>query len=142
MSSQKEIRTSIKINATPDKVWSIFTDFENYPNWNPFISSLTGTVAVGETIKIKLPGMTFKPTVLKFEKNKELRWLGKLFFSGVFDGAHSFILEDNGDGTTTFHQNEIFNGFLVGMFSKQLDRDTKPGFESMNQKLKKLVENC
>lgn len=140
MSNQKEIRTSIKINATPEKVWSIFTDFENYPNWNPFISSLTGTVAVGETIKIKLPGMTFKPTVLKFEKNKELRWIGKLLFKGVFDGEHSFELEDNGDGTTTFHQNENFNGFLVSLFAKQLDGETKSGFEDMNEKLKELAE--
>jgi len=28
----KEIKTEILINATPEKVWAILTDFENYPN--------------------------------------------------------------------------------------------------------------
>ena len=34
----KEIKTEILINAIPEKVWSIFTNFDNYPNWNPFNS--------------------------------------------------------------------------------------------------------
>ena len=37
----KEIKTEILINATPEKVWSILTSFDNYPNWNPFIKSIT-----------------------------------------------------------------------------------------------------
>jgi uncharacterized protein YndB with AHSA1/START domain len=40
----KEIKTEILINASPDKVWAILTDFDNYPSWNPFITSLKGEV--------------------------------------------------------------------------------------------------
>lgn len=138
--AKKQIKTSIIINATPQRVWSILTDFEKYPNWNPFLTSLEGDVKVGNTIKVNAGGMNFKPTVLAFEPNKELRWLGKLLFSGVFDGEHIFIIEDNGDGTVTFRQDENFNGFLVGPFANKLDNDTKPGFEAMNQKLKELAE--
>ncbi len=58
----------------------------------------------------------------------------------IFDGEHSFVIEDNQDGTITFKHEEIFNGLLVGPFSKKLDRDTKAGFETMNQKLKELAE--
>ena len=39
--------------------------------------------------------MTFKPNILVFEENKELRWLGKLFFKGLFDGEHKFEIIDN-----------------------------------------------
>jgi uncharacterized protein YndB with AHSA1/START domain len=38
----KEINTEILINATPKKVWSILTNFAEYPNWNPFIKSIKG----------------------------------------------------------------------------------------------------
>lgn len=136
----KEIKTEILINATPGKVWKVLANFKEYPNWNPFVRSLTGDVKVGNTIKIVLPGMTFKPKVLAFESNKELRWLGHLLFAGLFDGEHSFILINNGNGTTTFRQSEKFNGILVGLFNKKLNTDTKNGFEMMNQKLKELSE--
>lgn len=84
----KEIKTEILIHATPDKVWTILTNFENYPNWNPFIKSVIGEVKVGNkiTVRIEPPkekGMTFKPTVLIYEANKELRWIGRLLFPGL-----------------------------------------------------------
>lgn len=138
--AQKEITTQIIIQASPEKVWQILTDFENYPNWNPFIHSISGEMEVGKTIKIELSDMKFKPKLLVYRKNEELRWIGKLFFKGVFDGEHIFQIQDNKDGTVTFIHKENFNGFLVGLFSKKLDTETKSGFEKMNQKLKELAE--
>jgi hypothetical protein len=84
--------------------------------------------------------MTFKPKVLTFETNKELRWLGHFLFAGFFDGEHQFELIDNGNGTTTFRQSEKFKGILVPLFKKQLDNNTKRGFEKMNIKLKEIAE--
>lgn len=141
----KEIKTEILINATTGKVWSILTNFDNFPNWNPFIKSIKGDVKVGNkiTVKIEPPeakGMTFKPKILTFETNKELKWLGHLLFAGLFDGEHKFELIDNGNGTTTFRQSEKFKGILVPLFKKQLDNNTKKGFEEMNNKLKELAE--
>lgn len=141
----KEIRTEIIINASPEKVWAVFTDFDNYPNWNPFIKSLKGDVKVGNKITVNIAppdakAMTFKPKVLAYETDKELRWLGHLLFKGLFDGEHKFELLDNGNGTTTFIQSEKFKGILVPMFKKQLDNNTKRGFEAMNQKLKERME--
>jgi hypothetical protein len=141
----KEIKTEVLINATSDKVWTVFTNFDNYPQWNPFIKSIIGQVLVGKVIIVQLEppgakGMTFKPKVLTFEPNKELRWLGHLLFPGLFDGEHKFELIVNGDGTTTFRQSERFKGILVPLFKKMLDENTLNGFDLMNQKLKELVE--
>lgn len=140
-----EIKTEILINASPEKVWAILTDFQNYPNWNPFIKSITGNVAVGNKIVARLEppeasGMTFKPKVLQFDENKKFRWLGHLLFPGLFDGEHQFELIDNANGTTTFIQSEKFNGILVPLFKKMLDVNTKNGFVLMNEKLKELSE--
>jgi len=141
----KEIRTEIIINVTPEKVWSILTNFDNYPNWNPFIKSIKGEVKLGNKIMARIEppeakGMTFKPTILTIETNKELSWLGHLWFAGLFDGEHKFELIDNGNGTTTFIQSEKFRGILVPFFKKQLDNNTKRGFEAMNKKLKTIAE--
>lgn len=141
----KEIKSEILIHASPEKVWAVLTDFSNYPNWNPFIKSIKGEMKVGNkiTARIEPPesnGMTFKPTVLAFETYKELRWMGHLLFSGLFDGEHTFQLIDNGNGTTTFKQSEHFKGILVPFFNKSLDNNTTNGFRQMNQKLKEMAE--
>ena len=85
--------------------------------------------------------MTFKPVVLTFKENTELKWLGHLWFKGLFDGEHKFKLIDNGNGTTKFEQSENFSGILVKLFTKSLDKDTKKGFEQMNKELKLRAEN-
>ena len=141
----KEIKTEIIINVMPEKIWAVLTSFDNYPNWNPFIKSIKGEVKVGNTITVRLEppgakGMTFKPHVLAFETNKEILWIGHLLFPGLFDGEHKFELIDNGNGTTTFKQSEIFGGVLVPLFKKMLDDNTKKGFEEMNIKLKESAE--
>lgn len=141
----KEIKTEITISATPEKVWAILTNFENYPNWNPFIKSIKGHVAEGNKITVRLEppnakGMTFKPKVLILNTNKEFKWLGHLLFPGLFDGEHRFEIIDNGNGTTTFMQSERFRGILVPMFKKMLDNNTTNGFNLMNKKLKELAE--
>jgi hypothetical protein len=134
----KELTTQILIQASPEKVWSILTYFKDYPNWNPFIKSITHKkdIAVGNKIKAKIDGMTFKPKILTYDINQEFRWIGHLFFTGLFDGEHRFQLIDNSDGTTTFIQSEVFKGILVPLFNKKLGTDTKAGFEAMNAALK------
>jgi len=139
------VKTEISINARPDKIWTILTDFDNYPKWNPFVTSLKGDVKVGNkiTVRIEPPEAsvnTFKPTVTAFETNKKLSWLGVLLMKGIFDGEHKFELTDNGNGTTTLVQSENFIGLLVPLFKKQLNDNTRRGFEAMNKKLKELAE--
>lgn len=136
----KQITTSININASKEKVWNVLTDLESYPQWNSFIQSIHGNLRVGNTIKVKLQDMTFKPVILTFDKNTELKWLGHLWFKGLFDGEHKFKLTDNEDGTTHFEQSEKFTGILVKLFSKSLDNNTKKGFEQMNRELKSRAE--
>lgn len=140
--AKKNIQTEITIHATPQKIWNILTDFTNYPNWNPFITSFQGNAFEGNTVvvKIKPPEgsqMIFKPTIVERKENIVLRWKGKLLFSGLFDGTHHFELIDNHNGTTTFMQREEFEGIFVGLFNPQ---KTQNGFEAMNKKLKELAE--
>jgi hypothetical protein len=137
---KKQIITEIVINASPEKVWNIFSDFNSYPFWNPLVKSIEGTVAQNNTIKVQVQNMQFRPKVLVFQKNKELKWLGHLWFKGLFDGEHKFELQENRDGSTLFIQSESFSGILVGLFSQKLDNNTRKGFETMNQKLKERVE--
>ena len=140
-----EIKNEVLINASPEKVWSVLTDFESFPAWNPFITSVKGKAEVGNKLTVTImqsgdKGTTFKPKVLTVVPSKELSWLGRLLLPNIFDGVHKFELIDNRNGTTTFRQSENFTGILVPFFKKQLENNTAKGFEGMNKKLKELAE--
>lgn len=136
----KYISTSITINASKECVWQILTDFEKYSEWNSFIISISGKAKLSNPLKVKLQGMTFKPKIVCLNQNSELKWLGHLWFKGLFDGEHKFHLTENENGSTNFEQSEKFSGILVKLFEKNLDRDTKKGFEQMNSELKLRAE--
>ena len=141
----RELRTEINIDAPVQKVWKILTDFKSYPNWNPFIVSVEGNIQVGSVFKVLLhppesKPMTFKPTCLSMEQNKEFSWLGKLFFPGIFDGKHIFELSEISATKTKLVQREEFSGLLVPLLWKQLDNHTRKGFDLMNEKLKEEAE--
>ena len=140
-----EIRTDIEIAAAPERVWEIFTDFESYPRWNPFIRRITGSPDAGSqlTVHIEPPGgtgMTFRPTVSIAERPRELRWVGRLMVRGIFDGEHRFVIEPLSDGRVRFHHSETFSGILIVLLRRRLDRSTRQGFLEMNAALKSLAE--
>jgi hypothetical protein len=140
----KELRTDIEIDATPDRVWAILTDFASYPAWNPLIQSIRGEPVVGSKLEVRIAppdgkAMTFQPTVLNAEPNRELRWLGRVFLPRIFDGEHSLQIEPLADGRVRFVQAEQFRGVLVPLLGKTLER-TERGFTAMNEALKRRAE--
>ncbi len=141
----KDIRAEIDINAPAERVWKLLTDFASFPDWNPFIRWAIGEIKPHARLEVYLKssgarGMKFKPTVIKVEPNHELRWLGHLCIRGLFDGEHIFIIETLGVNRVHFIQRELFNGLLVPIFSRSLEKDTKRGFEEMNRVLKARAE--
>lgn len=138
--AQRLIQTSIEIDASPERVWGILTDFTAYPDWNPFLLSVVGPLREGETLTINAGGMQFRPVVTRLRSGRELVWLGKFLFKGLFDGRHSFKLEVLDGNRTLFRHEEQFSGLLVGLFAHKIETDTRAGFEAMNRKLKELAE--
>lgn len=140
----REIEHQIDIDASPATVWAQLTDTAGYGEWNPFVRRVSGELREGARLVVDIapPGgraMTFKPTVLSADAERELRWLGRLGVPGIFDGEHSFRLERLADGGTRFVQAERFRGVLVGLFGATLEK-TRLGFEQMNQALKQRAE--
>jgi hypothetical protein len=141
----KELRSEIEIGAPPERVWRVLTDFAAYPEWNPFIRRVSGRPEVDERLVVRMRpsgtrGMTFRPTVMKVEPSRELRWLGHLLVPGIFDGEHIFEIEELERDRVRFVQREVFKGLLVPLLARSLDRDTQRGFEEMNRALRERIE--
>lgn len=141
-----EIRTEIEIAATPERIWSILTDFVVYSKWNPFIRSITGTVKTGEKLTALIQpiggkSMTFRPTVLVAVPNQELRWLGHFLLPKIFDGEHYFQIKAISANHTRLIHGEKFSGLLISLFKSSLEGGTKSGFIAMNEALKIKAES-
>jgi hypothetical protein len=141
----KELRSEIEIDASAEQLWHVLTNLAAYPQWNPFIRNASGDIRIGASIEVRMQpsgarGITFRPKVLNVEPNRELRWIGRLWIPGLFDGEHIFTIEPIAPNRVRFTQRESFTGLLVPFLSRNLDKDTKRGFDEMNQALKSQAE--
>lgn len=139
------ISTEVEIAAPASVVWEELTEGGDYPEWNPFVTHMSGDLEVGNYLNVTIQSegnapMDFTPVVLAVDKGAEFRWAGKLGFRGVFDGEHYFILEETKRGTTILHHGENFTGLLAYPLIGLIGDDTKSGFVAMNQALKERAE--
>lgn len=134
------ISTQIEINASQEKIWKTLMDFENYTTWNPFIKKISGEKKVGAKLNADIGSMKFKPTVQEISINEKFSWLGSFIIPGLFDGKHEFIIQKITDNRCLFIHQETFKGILVSFMKKKLEKEIKPQFELMNEKLKLRVE--
>jgi len=142
----REIHTEIEIDAAPEEVWRVLTDFAAYPSWNPFVRSVSGELREGARLEIfvQIPegrGMKFTPKVLRVEPARELRWIGSLPVPGLFNGEHIFRLEPAGPGRARFLHGERFTGLLIPFMGSILKK-TRRGYLLMNEALKARVEGA
>ena len=133
------------IAATPQQVWEVLADLDAYRDWNSFIRSASGQVAVGSRLTLRMVpangrAFTMHPRLLEVQPAVLLRWIGRLIVPGIFDGTHRFSLEDLG-GHTRLTQSETFRGALVPFTGKNIAK-TESDFRALNQALKQRVEHA
>src|SRR5438093_10920309 len=110
------LRTGIDIAASAARVWDVLTDFAAYPEWNPFIRRIEGVLVPRARLLVRVqpPGgrpMTFRPTVLRVEPERELAWRGRTLIPGPFDGEHYFTLEPRTVDSGRFLPGHQLRGF-------------------------------
>jgi hypothetical protein len=141
----RELESEVKVQASPERVWEVLTDFAAYPDWNPFIVQAGGRAAPGSRLELRmrLPGRrptTFRPRVLEAEPARRLRWLGHLLVPGLFDGEHRFTIEPAGPGRARVTQRETFRGLLAPLLLAFIAGPTLEGFRQMNRALQARAE--
>jgi hypothetical protein len=136
------ISTVVEIDAPTSRVWAVLVDLPAYPQWNPFIVEAAGNVAVGETLSLQmaLPGrapVTIEPRLLVVEPERELRWKGRLFLPGLFDGEHAFLFTPLEHGRTRIDHVERFGGLLLPIAKRLIYDATVESFHALDAALAK-----
>jgi len=142
----KTIETNIIVDSNPNKIWSILTKFEEYELWNPFMTKVVGNAILGSKIEVNIKTIsgkqrTYFPIITKCEINRELRWKGKSFLPGIFDGERIFVIEETNNNRVSFLHKEVFKGLGVKLVGDKLDQDLRESFVIMNKALKARAES-
>jgi hypothetical protein len=134
----RTIETQLEIVARAARIWQVLTDFPRYPEWNPFIMEIEGVPEIGARLRVRIqpPGHSVVAA-----RDRELRWVGHLFLPRIFDGEHSFLIENRGRNCR-FQQSKRFSGVLVPIFGAGIFDPTQRGVEAMNSALKARTETA
>ncbi|MBL8643362.1 MAG: SRPBCC domain-containing protein [Rhodospirillaceae bacterium] len=146
----KELATFIEIDAKPDVVWRHVLAFRAYPEWNPFITAISGHPVLGEkislTMKLKTEGgrnqanHTITPRIVKFEDEHEIRLEHGAWFSWLLTIEHWFRITQR-KGGVKFHQCMRVEGLLTTVMKDDYFAMFREGFTGMNAALKRRVES-
>ena len=138
-----ELRTEIELAVSPERVWAALVRFNQYPRWNPFLTEVIGRPEVGSKLEVRYSFTDGSETrlrakVLRSRELEELRWVSRLWFRGLFDLEHFFVLTETGSGETRLVQGADASGRMVNHMGHRLTHLVR-GFVGMNQALQRYL---
>ena len=142
----RRLAFALDIAATPERIWEQLTDFAGFHAWNPFIRRASGDLRLGSRLTITMQlgssERTFRPTLIKVEPHRELRWLARMGPRGVVDVERVFQIEPLADGRTRFAQSETCTGLIepILFIGGKLERDILRGYDQFAHAIKDRVE--
>jgi uncharacterized protein YndB with AHSA1/START domain len=109
-----------EIAADAETVWEVLTELENWPSWNPDVSSVQveGRVEPGSTFRWKAGRARITSTIREVERPRVIGWTGRT--AGI-DAVHVWRLEPRGGGTLV-RTEESWEGMLVRILRGRLQR--------------------
>jgi len=133
--------SEVLIDAPIETVWDTFTDLEKLGDWNPLLTSIEGELGLGERLQIRVAPapQPVEGTVVRYNPPYELAWLDHVP-GGAITPHFAVRLESLGQELTRFVVQESFEGKLVSVAGKQLDRTMPAQYKAMCQALKMYVE--
>lgn len=128
------------VRAPAERVWALLTDSAGFPRWNSTVTSITGTIAAGQALQIKVPvsDRTFTPKVTAFEPGRRMEWSDGM--APLFRGVRTFTLTPTATGVE-FRMEEVFAGLFLPMAKGSLP-DFRASFDTYAADLARAAEEA
>jgi len=138
----KYCHTEIIIHAPISKVWNILLDVDRYPDWNPSVAKVWGTLKEGRLIFAHILPLknVFPLQIISLKEEEELIWKGTVLSSSIMKGEHYYQLKDLGNGKTELQHGERFTGLISPFIPAFLISKMQANYKYHNQKLKIIAE--
>jgi len=96
-------RTTFAVDAPAARVWQALTALERYPEWNPQIPRICGSLRPGERIDLQLAlpdraPMNLTATIEEARPDALLTWRGHVLAPWFFEGYRRFEIEPVASG--------------------------------------------
>ena len=129
-----------RIDASPERVWSLLADASTYRDWNKAVLSIEGPIVQGGTVSlvsIANPKRTFRLHVTELRPPNRMVWSDGMPL-GLFKGERTYRVEPR-EGVTHFEMTEEYTGLLAGVFTKAIP-DLTESFNLFADGLKSAAE--
>ncbi|MEL6674938.1 MAG: SRPBCC domain-containing protein [Bacteroidota bacterium] len=136
----KSVHSEITIKASPEKVWEVLTQTDQYASWNPVMKLIEGEIKEGNKVTYQFTqsednSYNIGTTVKKIIPLKLLNQGGGLPLILSFN--HRYMLEASGEGTTlTIH--EDYKGIGVNFWNAE---PVQAAYEKLNAAIKQEAES-
>jgi hypothetical protein len=119
---------STAVEAPKPEVWAVLTNFDDYDQWNPVITSASGEPVVGAELDLELtlPGHDpeeLDAEVLIVRGDRKLRWQDRLVVPGVRDFEYEFIIQPVEPGRVVVVQLLRSEGLLAPFTDEEAGRE-------------------
>ena len=119
---------STAVEASKPEVWAVLTNFDDYDQWNPVITSAAGEPVVGAELDLELtlPGHDpeeLDAEVLLVRGDRKLRWQDRLVVPGVRDFEYEFIIQPVEPGRVVVVQLLRSEGLLAPFTDEEAGRE-------------------
>lgn len=137
------IESEVTVDASVETVWSIVTGFEDYEQWNPFITKADGEARAGAEVDLELDppddgARDVKAEIVMFKPHHKLRMRSRLLAPGVLDREYEMILEPLEDGRVRVVQRARYEGILEPLTGTEHEQ---VGLDLMARAIEQRAEN-
>ena len=145
------VHTEIPINASPEIVWKVLSDYEHWKDWSPGPIQFEGEFRKDGPAKVTFllanvgghkMTQTFDHPLVHFEEGRMFGWSAPIPNMGITDN-HQYIVEagtDDPTNTTRFVQTDSFRGTAMHYFGCVLANGAQNTYMEFNRALKKRCE--
>ena len=131
----------VEVAADPEIVWEVLTSINDWPRWNPGVSSasLEEGLSEGSRFRWKAGPGTITSTLQRIDRPRLIAWTGRTF--GI-KAIHVHRLERRGEGTVVSSE-ESWEGLPVRIFrgrmQKTLEKSIEPGLGRLKAEAERRV---
>lgn len=142
----RSIEASADIDAPIEQVWQILTDFESYPDWNPFTVSVETRFEPGRPVIMEvalMPPKTMRQVefINVIEAPRRIAWGYVMGHRSILQANRYQILEPLAEGRCRYRTVDYFSGTMVPLMMATMGNKVKAGFEGVARGLKARAES-
>ena len=139
------IEHTLTIAAPAKVVWSVVTDLDRYPEWNPFVVACRSTLAPGAPIVMRVHVLPYwaqpqRERIFEHQPGRHLRYGVPPLPLGALASSRSHTVEETAPAETRYVSRFELTGWLVPVVALLLGARLRHGFDAMSAALARRAE--